>query len=315
MPRPARAVRGTAHHLSDRAGQRAGCVSGLRLGADDFLTKDVSLPHLAARVAALFRRIDALRRPDNAAEIIRRGALTIDGEKMQTTWNGSPVTLSLTEFWIVHALARNPGHVKNRQQLMDAANVVLDDNTITSHIKRVRRKFQQSMPHSMPSKRFTEWAIAGSSEHPPAIVDCCAHHPGAAVGRLPDTPGNSRRHCATRRNNHCWRVPAPLPMRCPRSRSACSATRTIGGAFSAAQRRSLRLSIRAPAAAGRLSRRLGHHGGSHAPAHHAPAIGARAAGRRHRAISVSLSSRSTTAHFDPEPTMSTPSGIASIGSI
>jgi two-component system OmpR family response regulator len=117
-------------------------VSGLRLGADDFLTKDVSLPHLAARVAALFRRIDALRRPDNAAEIIRRGALSIDGDRMQTTWNGVPVTLSLTEFWIVHALARNPGHVKNRQQLMDAANVVLDDNTITSHIKRVRRKFQ-----------------------------------------------------------------------------------------------------------------------------------------------------------------------------
>ena len=121
-------------------------VSGLRLGADDFLTKDVSLPHLAARVAALFRRIDALRRPDNAAEIIRRGPLSIDGEKMQTTWNGSPVTLSLTEFWIVHALARNPGHVKNRQQLMDAANVVLDDNTITSHIKRMRRKFQHVDP-------------------------------------------------------------------------------------------------------------------------------------------------------------------------
>jgi two-component system, OmpR family, response regulator len=121
-------------------------VSGLRLGADDFLTKDVSLPHLAARVAALFRRIDALRRPDNAAQIVRRGALSIDGEKMQTAWNGVPVTLSLTEFWIVHALARNPGHVKNRQQLMDAANVVLDDNTITSHVKRVRRKFQQVDP-------------------------------------------------------------------------------------------------------------------------------------------------------------------------
>src|ERR1700760_4534952 len=118
-------------------------VSGLRLGADDFITKDVSLPHLAARVAGLFRRIDALKRPSDAAEVVRRGALSIDGEKMQTTWNGVPVTLSLTEFWIVHALAKNPGHVKNRQQLMDAANVVLDDNTITSHIKRVRRKFQQ----------------------------------------------------------------------------------------------------------------------------------------------------------------------------
>jgi len=119
-------------------------VSGLRLGADDFLTKDVSLAHLAARVAALFRRIDALKRPENAEEILRRGSLSIDGEKMQAAWKSVPVILSLTEFWIVHALARNPGHVKNRQQLMDAANVVLDDNTITSHIKRVRRKFQQA---------------------------------------------------------------------------------------------------------------------------------------------------------------------------
>lgn len=117
-------------------------VSGLRLGADDFLTKDVSMPHLAARVAALFRRIDALKRPGDAQQVLRRGALCIDAEKMQTLWNGAPVILSLTEFWIVHALAKNPGHVKNRQQLMDAANVVLDDNTVTSHIKRVRRKFQ-----------------------------------------------------------------------------------------------------------------------------------------------------------------------------
>jgi two-component system OmpR family response regulator len=116
-------------------------VSGLRLGADDFLTKDASLVHLAARVAALFRRVDALRRPDNAGQVLQRGALAVDTEKMQTTWNGHAVALSLTEFWIVHALARKPGHVKNRQQLMDAANVVLDDNTVTSHVKRLRRKF------------------------------------------------------------------------------------------------------------------------------------------------------------------------------
>ena len=57
------------------------------------------------------------------------------------TWNGQDPALSLTEFWIVHALALHPGHVKSRQQLMDAANVVLDDNTITSHVKRIRRKF------------------------------------------------------------------------------------------------------------------------------------------------------------------------------
>ena len=121
-------------------------VSGLRLGADDFLTKDLSLPHLSARVNALFRRVDALRKPHEDHQIVRRGPLTLDAERMQVQWDGKVVLLSLTEFWIVHALAKHPGHVKNRQQLMDAANVVLDDNTITSHIKRIRRKFQAFEP-------------------------------------------------------------------------------------------------------------------------------------------------------------------------
>jgi two-component system, OmpR family, response regulator len=122
-------------------------VSGLRLGADDFLTKDLSLPHLIARVNALFRRVDALRKPAaGAGELIRRGPLALDAERMQAQWDGQVVLLSLTEFWMVHALARHPGHVRSRQQLMDAANVVLDDNTITSHVKRIRRKFQAVDP-------------------------------------------------------------------------------------------------------------------------------------------------------------------------
>ena len=117
-------------------------VSGLRLGADDYLTKDISLTHLIARVTALFRRIDALTQPQTREHALLRGALMIDAERLHATWNDKPLGLTLTEFWILHALAKNPGHVKNRQQLMDAANVVLDDNTITSHIKRIRRKFQ-----------------------------------------------------------------------------------------------------------------------------------------------------------------------------
>jgi two-component system OmpR family response regulator len=116
-------------------------ISGLRLGADDYLTKDISLPHLMARVAALFRRMDALQQPQSDDGRITRGALEIDTDRMTTHWNGQPVGLTLTEFWLVHALARYPGHVKNRQQLMDAAQAVLDDNTITSHVKRIRRKF------------------------------------------------------------------------------------------------------------------------------------------------------------------------------
>jgi two-component system OmpR family response regulator len=117
-------------------------VSGLRLGADDYLTKDLSLTHLIARVVALFRRIEALTQPSNRDQIVTRGKLLIDTARLHAAWQDQPLGLTLTEFWIVHALARNPGHVKNRQQLMDAASVVLDDNTITSHIKRIRRKFQ-----------------------------------------------------------------------------------------------------------------------------------------------------------------------------
>jgi two-component system OmpR family response regulator len=116
-------------------------VSGLRLGADDYLTKDISLPHLMARIAALFRRLDVLKEPAAAGKRITRGDLEIDTDRMNIAWQGRPVGLTLTEFWLVHAMARYPGHVKNRQQLMDAAQAVLDDNTITSHIKRIRRKF------------------------------------------------------------------------------------------------------------------------------------------------------------------------------
>ena len=116
-------------------------VSGLRLGADDYLTKDISLPHLMARVAALFRRMDALQAPQSQEGRLVRGDLTIDSERMTVQWKDQLVALTLTEFWLVHAMARYPGHVKNRQQLMDAAQAVLDDNTITSHIKRIRRKF------------------------------------------------------------------------------------------------------------------------------------------------------------------------------
>lgn len=116
-------------------------VSGLRLGADDYLTKDISLPHLMARIAALFRRLDAMQRPQAKENRLIRGELEIDTDRMIVRWMGQPVGLTLTEFWLVHAMARYPGHVKNRQQLMDAARAVLDDNTITSHVKRIRRKF------------------------------------------------------------------------------------------------------------------------------------------------------------------------------
>lgn len=116
-------------------------VSGLRLGADDYLTKDISLPHLLARVAALFRRVDVLADAPAQDEQLDRGALRLDVSRLTASWQGRPVPLTLTEFWMVHTLARHPGHVKNRDQLMADAHLVVDDGTITSHIKRIRKKF------------------------------------------------------------------------------------------------------------------------------------------------------------------------------
>ena len=121
-------------------------VSGLRLGADDYLTKDVCLPHLLARIAALFRRIDALSAAPAAEDVLVRGALALDLKRMTARWNDAPVELTVTEFWIVHSLAKLPGHVKTREQLMRDANMVVDEGTVTSHIKRIRKKLAAPDP-------------------------------------------------------------------------------------------------------------------------------------------------------------------------
>lgn len=118
-------------------------ISGLRLGADDYLTKDISLQHLVARIVALFRRIEALAGDRSEEKRLQRGELELSVERMEVHWKGEPVPLTVTEFWLVHSLVRHPGHVRTRQQLMDDANVLVDDQTITSHVKRIRRKFHQ----------------------------------------------------------------------------------------------------------------------------------------------------------------------------
>ncbi|MCF6319307.1 MAG: proteobacterial dedicated sortase system response regulator [Proteobacteria bacterium] len=120
-------------------------VSGLRLGADDYLSKDISLPHLLARVAALFRRQDLSGK--NAEEnktkknTIVQGDLKILTDNLQIFWQENAVDLTVTEFWMIVSLARHKGHVKTRDQLMSDANVYVDESTITSHIKRIRKKF------------------------------------------------------------------------------------------------------------------------------------------------------------------------------
>jgi two-component system OmpR family response regulator len=117
-------------------------ISGLRLGADDYFTKDISLNEMLARVAALLRRVQALRAPERSEQLVRHGQLTINTERLSALWQEQNIELTVIEFRILLSLAERPGHVKSREQLMTAAGIVQDDNTVTSHIKRIRRKFE-----------------------------------------------------------------------------------------------------------------------------------------------------------------------------
>ena len=123
---------------------------GLAMGADDYITKPFSQRLLIARIRAVLRRTEARGRPIDddeaakAAEIVR-GRLRMDPARHRVSWNGHDVTLTVTEFLILDALAQRPGVVKSRNQLMDVAyqdDIYVDDRTIDSHIKRMRRKFR-----------------------------------------------------------------------------------------------------------------------------------------------------------------------------
>jgi len=120
---------------------------GLTMGADDYIKKPFSQRLLIARIQALLRRGELAReRDDGQGEpVMVRGEMTLDPARHLCTWNSEPVELTVTEFLILKSLAQRPGHVKNRDQLMDAAygeHIYVDDRTIDSHIKRLRKKFK-----------------------------------------------------------------------------------------------------------------------------------------------------------------------------
>ncbi|MDE0173033.1 MAG: response regulator transcription factor [Defluviicoccus sp.] len=123
-------------------------VLGLRMGADDYITKPFSQRLLLERIRTVLRRHrKGAAGPGEAAAdpALVRGELTLDESRHLCSWRGRPVDLTVTEFLIVKALAVRPGHVKSRDQLMDAAygeHIYVDDRTIDSHIKRLRKKFR-----------------------------------------------------------------------------------------------------------------------------------------------------------------------------
>jgi two-component system response regulator ChvI len=125
---------------------------GLKMGADDFIRKPFSQRLLVERVKAILRRSspkDAATQKEAEAKILERGRLKMDPERHTCTWDNTPVTLTVTEFLILQALATRPGVVKSRNALMDAAyddQVYVDDRTIDSHIKRLRKKFKVVEP-------------------------------------------------------------------------------------------------------------------------------------------------------------------------
>ena len=120
-------------------------VMGLHMGADDYIKKPFSQRLLMERIRAVLRRHELAGQEQADGDVLRRGDLVLDSSRHLCTWKDEEVNLTVTEFLLVEALARRPGHVKNRDQLIDAAygeHIYVDDRTIDSHIKRLRRKFK-----------------------------------------------------------------------------------------------------------------------------------------------------------------------------
>ncbi len=129
---------------------------GLAMGADDYIAKPFSQRLLIARIRALLRRQDLAKADALPSEgqpepaLLERGRLAMDSARHKVLWGGKDVTLTVTEFLILEALAQRPGVVKSRNQMLDVAyqdDVYVDDRTIDSHIKRMRRKFRAVDPN------------------------------------------------------------------------------------------------------------------------------------------------------------------------
>jgi two-component system OmpR family response regulator len=132
-------------------------ISGFRLGADDYISKDASMDYIVIRIEALLRRLDAVRsgrgRSTSSAPV--SGDIQFDETYSTVSWRGSQIDMPLTHFWIVRELCRTPGEVKSHRELMKAASIVVEPNTIAAHVKAIRNAFVNLDPefHCIKTER------------------------------------------------------------------------------------------------------------------------------------------------------------------
>ncbi len=215
-------------------------LMGLRLGADDYITKPFSQRLLIERIRALLRRNEASRAEGSGAApggVMVRGDLVLDETKHQCIWHGQDIQLTVTEFLLVKALAARPGMVKSRDQLIDAAygeNIYVDDRTIDSHVKRIRKKFRTGRRQLQPDRDAVRHRLplqgALMCPMPDGSTLSALAPPAASPAEAVPRSAGSRRCCAA----SCW------SMRCRWRcwwRRCCISTSTRTGCWKPRSRR------------------------------------------------------------------------------
>jgi two-component system OmpR family response regulator len=142
-------------------------IIGLNLGANDYLSKTVSTQKILTRVSGLFKWCDAfLQGESTPVNVIEHPPLHMDIDRMEVTWRDQSVLLTFTEFRVLECLARHPGHVKNRQQLMDAADKTIEQESVSTYIRRMRAAFREVDPDCDPfqSEYGIGYSWKGSSD-------------------------------------------------------------------------------------------------------------------------------------------------------
>jgi two-component system OmpR family response regulator len=124
-------------------------ISGMRLGADDYITKDVNVDYLVVRIRALLRRVSILskRLKEKPQNKLQRGDLMLNMDTLKCTWKDKPLDFSLTQLWMLHDLVSNRNQVRSTEQIMDAANMTVQPSTVAGHIMNIRKVFQTVDPN------------------------------------------------------------------------------------------------------------------------------------------------------------------------